>query len=79
MRDPAFTETLQIALVVRDLEASMRTYVHDYGVGPWEIYETGSRSRAARYSQSRSKRYEWRSGGPGADVSSQSTVLPFVS
>ncbi len=39
MREPAFTETLQIALVVRDLDAAMRTYVHDYGIGPWAIYE----------------------------------------
>ena len=39
MREPVFTETLQIALVVRDLDASMRTYVHEYGIGPWEIYE----------------------------------------
>ena len=39
MREPVFTETLQIALVVRDLDATMRTYVHEYGIGPWEIYE----------------------------------------
>jgi Glyoxalase/Bleomycin resistance protein/Dioxygenase superfamily len=39
VREPAFTETLQVALVVRDLEATMRTYVHDYGIGPWAIYE----------------------------------------
>jgi methylmalonyl-CoA/ethylmalonyl-CoA epimerase len=39
MRDPVFTETLQIALVVRDLDASLKTYVHEYGIGPWEIYE----------------------------------------
>ena len=39
MREPVFTETLQIAIVVRDLEAAMRTYVHEYGIGPWEIYE----------------------------------------
>lgn len=39
MREPVFTETKQIALVVRDLEASLRTYVHEYGIGPWEIYE----------------------------------------
>src|SRR5581483_1262069 len=31
---------------------------------------------SCRYAQSRSKRYECRSGGPGADVSSQSTLLP---
>jgi catechol 2,3-dioxygenase-like lactoylglutathione lyase family enzyme len=34
-----FTETLQVALVVRSLEAAMRTYVEDYGIGPWAIYE----------------------------------------
>lgn len=39
MRPPAFTETIQLAIVVRDLDAAMRTYVHDYGIGPWEIYE----------------------------------------
>ncbi len=39
MSEPLFTETLQIAVVVRDLDAALRTYVHDYGIGPWEIYE----------------------------------------
>ena len=38
MTPPVFTETIQIAIVVRDLDAAMRTYVHDYGIGPWEIY-----------------------------------------
>ena len=37
--EPVFSETLQVALVVRDLDAAMRTYVHDYGIGPWDIYE----------------------------------------
>jgi Glyoxalase/Bleomycin resistance protein/Dioxygenase superfamily len=39
MREPVFTETVQVAIVVRDLEAAMRTYVHDYGIGPWDIHE----------------------------------------
>ena len=39
MREPLFTETLQIAIVVRDLEAALHTYVHEYGIGPWELYE----------------------------------------
>jgi hypothetical protein len=39
MREPVFTETLQISLVVRDLDAAMRTYVHGYGIGPWRIFE----------------------------------------
>jgi hypothetical protein len=39
MREPLFTETLQISIVVRDLEETLRTYVEEYGLGPWEIYE----------------------------------------
>ena len=38
MREPLFTETLQISIVVRDLEETLRTYVEEYGIGPWEIY-----------------------------------------
>jgi methylmalonyl-CoA/ethylmalonyl-CoA epimerase len=39
MREPVFTETLQVALVVRDLELAMETYVRNYGIGPWDVYE----------------------------------------
>ena len=38
-REPVFTETMQIGIVVRDLDAALRAYVDDYGIGPWEIYE----------------------------------------
>ena len=39
MREPVFTETMQIGIVVRDLEATMQRYVDDYGIGPWDIAE----------------------------------------
>ena len=39
MREPLFTETMQISIVVRDLEATMKTYVEEYGIGPWQVYE----------------------------------------
>src|SRR5208282_4435865 len=39
MRDPIFTKTMQIGIVVRDLDATMRKYVDEYGIGPWKIYE----------------------------------------
>jgi len=39
MREPVFADTVQVALVVADLQASMRTYVERYGIGLWEIYE----------------------------------------
>ena len=38
MREPLFTETLQISIVVRDLDETLRTYVEEYGIGPWELY-----------------------------------------
>src|SRR5262245_10342129 len=39
MREPVFSGTLQVSVVVPDLEAAMRTYVDDYGIGPWDVYE----------------------------------------
>jgi methylmalonyl-CoA/ethylmalonyl-CoA epimerase len=40
--DAVFTETVQIGIVVRDLDATLRRYVDDYGIGPWEIHEFSS-------------------------------------
>jgi methylmalonyl-CoA/ethylmalonyl-CoA epimerase len=37
MREPSFTETMQLGIVVRDLEATVRRYVDDYGIGPWRF------------------------------------------
>src|SRR5262249_8355908 len=38
-RRPSFAETMQIGIVVHDLDAAVRRYVDDYGIGPWEIYQ----------------------------------------
>lgn len=38
-REAVFTETIQIGIVVRDLEATIARYVDDYGIGPWQIHE----------------------------------------
>src|SRR5918997_2905738 len=37
MREPVFNETVQLGIVVRDLEATVRRYVDDYRIGPWEF------------------------------------------
>ena len=37
MREPVFNETVQLGIVVRDLEATVRRYEDDYGVGPWRF------------------------------------------
>jgi methylmalonyl-CoA/ethylmalonyl-CoA epimerase len=38
-RQSAFIETMQIGIVVRDLDATLRRYVDDFGIGPWQIFE----------------------------------------
>jgi methylmalonyl-CoA/ethylmalonyl-CoA epimerase len=37
MREPVFNETMQLGIVVRDLEATVRRYEDDYGIGPWHF------------------------------------------
>ena len=37
MREPVFDGTVQLGIVVRDLEATVRRYEDDYGIGPWEF------------------------------------------
>ena len=39
MPEPAFTDTVQIGIVVRDVNATLRRYEDEYGIGPWRIYE----------------------------------------
>lgn len=38
-RGAVFTETMQIGIVVRDLDATLRNYVDDFGIGPWQVHE----------------------------------------
>ena len=38
---PTFTDTVQIGIVVPDLDAAVRTYRDVYGIGPWEVFEVG--------------------------------------
>jgi len=38
-REPVFTQTTQIGIVVRDLDATLRRYADDFGIGPWTIFE----------------------------------------
>lgn len=36
---PVFTKVLQVGVVVKDLDRTMRTYADKYGIGPWVVYE----------------------------------------
>ncbi len=38
-RQPVFTVTMQIGIVVRDLDATLRKFAGNYRIGPWELYE----------------------------------------
>ena len=37
MREPVLNETVQLGILVRDLEATVWRYVDDYGIGPWQF------------------------------------------
>jgi methylmalonyl-CoA/ethylmalonyl-CoA epimerase len=39
---PAFNKTMQIGIVVPDVEAAARTYQERYGISGWQIMEIGS-------------------------------------
>jgi methylmalonyl-CoA/ethylmalonyl-CoA epimerase len=36
-RTPAFTDTMQIGIVVPDLDVAIERYENDYGIGPWRV------------------------------------------
>jgi methylmalonyl-CoA/ethylmalonyl-CoA epimerase len=37
MKKPIFTDVLQIGIVVRDLDTSMKHYWEEFGLGPWAV------------------------------------------
>jgi hypothetical protein len=37
--EPLFKKVLQIAMVVKDCDAAVKTWADNYGIGPWNIYE----------------------------------------
>ena len=38
-KKPIFTDVLQVAVVVKNLDEAVKTYYDEYGIGPWAIYE----------------------------------------
>ncbi len=55
-----FNETVQIGIVVRDLEAAMRSYVNDYGIGPWDIHEFNAGNAEALHEHGQPVERSWR-------------------
>jgi Glyoxalase/Bleomycin resistance protein/Dioxygenase superfamily len=60
MREPAFTETLQIGIVVRDLDETMRRYADDFGIGPWEIHEFNPKNTEGLHEYGQPVERSWR-------------------
>jgi hypothetical protein len=60
MREPSFNETLQIGIVVNDLETAMRRYVDDYGIGPWDIHEFNAGNAEDLHEHGRPVERSWR-------------------
>src|SRR5215212_10910828 len=44
MREPVFNESVQLGIVVRDLEERVRRYQDDYGIAPWQYGRPVERS-----------------------------------
>ena len=53
MRESVFNQTVQLGIVVRDLQATVRRYVDDYGIGPWEFaqIDAGGANNCREYGQ----------------------------
>jgi len=53
MREPVFDETVQLRIVVRDLEATVRRYENEYGIGPWQFaqIDAGEANNYREYSR----------------------------
>jgi methylmalonyl-CoA/ethylmalonyl-CoA epimerase len=60
MREPSFNETLQIGIVVHDLETAMGTYVDDYGIGLWDIHEFNAGNAEDLHEHGRPVERSWR-------------------
>ena len=37
-RQPVFTDVLQIGIICKDLESTLKAYTEKYGIGPWNRY-----------------------------------------
>jgi hypothetical protein len=60
MPEPSFSETVQIGIVVRDLEATMQRYVDAYGIGPWELHEFHAGEAEELHEHGRPVQRSWR-------------------
>lgn len=60
MREPSFIETLQIGIVVRDLDTAMRTYIDEHGIGPWEVVEFHAGEAESLHEHGRPVDRSWR-------------------
>jgi methylmalonyl-CoA/ethylmalonyl-CoA epimerase len=39
MPEPAFTQVMQIGIVVPDIDVAIRAWEDGYGIGPWNVFE----------------------------------------
>jgi methylmalonyl-CoA/ethylmalonyl-CoA epimerase len=60
VREPIFSGTLQVSVVVPDLDEAMRTYVEDYGIGPWHIYDFNPGNVQGMHEAGRPVERSWR-------------------
>jgi methylmalonyl-CoA epimerase len=49
MKKPVFKKILQVAVIVRDMDESMKRYWEGFGIGPWEVYTFDSTNTDHNY------------------------------
>jgi methylmalonyl-CoA/ethylmalonyl-CoA epimerase len=60
MPEPVFTQTMQIGIVVRNLDATLQKYTDDFGIGPWKTYEFNSENASDLYEYGEHVERSWR-------------------
>lgn len=59
MKEKLFEEIIQIAIVVENLEKSLKTFNDEYGIGPWEIYKIDKETTIDMKRNGESKEFEY--------------------
>ncbi len=59
MKEKIFEEIIQIAIVVEDLEKSLKIFNDEYGIGPWKIYQIDKDTTKEMKRENKEKKFEY--------------------
>lgn len=59
MKEKFFEEIIQVAIVVKDLNESLKIFNDEYGIGPWEIYKIDKKTTKEMKRNGKDKEFEY--------------------